>query len=90
MQTIDLSQQTAETSERDPARKLRQQVLEWKTIRGRRERTAADVPVERYSRRRPPVERLSARRPPFPRSFLGTLFIRIALVLVSFTTGERT
>jgi hypothetical protein len=61
MQTIELSQQTAEASKRDLVRKPRQQVLEWKTIRGRRrERTAAGVPVERYSRRRLAVERLSA------------------------------
>jgi len=61
MQAIERSQQTTEASERDLARRLRQQAVQWKTIRGRRqERTAAGVPVERYSRRRLAVERLSA------------------------------
>jgi hypothetical protein len=61
MQTIELSQQTPEAFERDLARKLRQQVSEWKTMRAPlRTRTAAGVPVERHSRRRPAVERLSA------------------------------
>jgi hypothetical protein len=50
-------------SERDLARKLRQQICEWKMNMMRaplRTRTAAGVPVERRSRRRPALEGLSA------------------------------
>ncbi len=60
METIE-SQQTPEAFERDLARKLRQQVAEWKTIRApARTRTAGGVPVERRLRRRPRRDRLCA------------------------------
>jgi hypothetical protein len=50
-----------EASERDLARKLCQQISKWKVMRAPlRTRTAAGVPVERRSRRRPALERLSA------------------------------
>jgi hypothetical protein len=59
MQTIEISQQTLEASERDLARKLRQQ---------------SACPPDGHR----------------PRSFPGTLFVRIALVFGPFKTGECT
>jgi hypothetical protein len=61
MQTMKISPQTPEAPERDLARKLRQEVAEWKAVRAPlRTCTAAGVPVERRSRRRSAAERLSA------------------------------
>lgn len=60
MQTTELSERTPTGSERDLARKLRQQVVEWKMMRApARTRTAGGVPVERRFRRRPTLDRLS-------------------------------
>jgi hypothetical protein len=61
MQTTELSQQTADAFERDLARKLRQQISEWMTMRApARTRTAGGVPVERRFRRRLRLDQLSA------------------------------
>jgi hypothetical protein len=61
MQTDEISERTAEFSERNLAIKLRRQVGEWRTMRVPiRTRTARDVQIERRFRRRPAAERLSA------------------------------
>jgi hypothetical protein len=53
MQVIELSQEIAETSERDLARKLRQQIAEWKAMRSpARTRTASGIQVEHRFKRR--------------------------------------
>jgi hypothetical protein len=54
MHTDEISQQTAEASERNLARKLREQIAEWKTMRApARTRTAHGVRVERRPLRTP-------------------------------------
>lgn len=61
MEIMETSREDLEASERDFARKLQEQVAEWKTLRSpARTRTAAGVRVERRFRRRPGVTLLSA------------------------------
>jgi hypothetical protein len=90
VQIIEFSPKTPEASERDLARKLRQQVCEWKMMRvPLRTCTAlacrsSGVPdSSRPSSACPPDGHLSG-------SSSGTLFVRTALVLESVTTGEPT
>ncbi|MBB4382964.1 hypothetical protein [Bradyrhizobium sp. SBR1B] len=61
MRTIEMRRESPEALERDLARKLQQQVAEWKTMRSPAlSRTAAGVPVERRFRRRALPGRTSA------------------------------
>jgi hypothetical protein len=58
---MEISREEPEAPERDLARKVRQHVAEWKTMRSpARTRTAAGVQVERRFRLRPGAARLSA------------------------------
>jgi hypothetical protein len=58
---MEISREEPEASERDLARKLRQQVDDWKTMHSpARTRTAAGVRVERHFRRRPTIEHPTA------------------------------